>query len=217
MTQPDPRGRRAGLSREVVLSAAVELLDAHGLKAFTLRALAARLEVDPMAIYWHLKNKDEILDGVVALVLGDIGSDATGPWHAQAASMFRAHRARLLDHPAVLELLLSRPIRSADAWAGTERLLTLLEPELGGESAARWLRHLASYTNGFLLTERGEQARHLASAHGEDRDARRPRTARALKQNRAQSDRDFEHGLAYLVDGMRTEVRGDARAPRRRS
>ena len=206
MSQPDPRGRRAGLSRDVVLTAALALLDAKGVKAFTLRALAAELDVDPMAIYWHLKNKDEILDGVVALVLGSIDAHGEGPWHDQAAAMFRAHRARLLDHPAVLELLLSRPVRSADAWAGTERLLTLLEPPLGQEAAARWLRHLASYTNGFLLTERSD-AQRLAMAGTADRDAQRPRTTRALRQNRAQSDSDFEHGLALLVRGMRAEAR----------
>lgn len=205
MSLPDPRGRRVGLSRDQVLRTALKLLDAHGLRAFTLRALAAELDVDPMTIYWHVKGKDEILDGVVALVLGRIEVGNTGAWHRQAAAMFRAHRQLLLEHPAVLDLLLSRPIRSADAWSGTERFLALVEPKLGRDSAVRWLRLLAAYTNGFLLTERRVSGVVEVAADAQ-RATAPPKTAEALRHLAEPSDEDFEAGLRVFVDAMRAEA-----------
>jgi AcrR family transcriptional regulator len=203
MSLPDPRGRRVGLSREQVLLTALDLLDAQGLKGFTIRALAAELDVDPMTIYWHIKGKDEILDGVVALVLGRIEVDATGSWDRQAAQMFRAHRHLLHQHPAVLDLLLSRPARTSAAWSGTERFLALVEPRVGATSAAKWLRLLASNTNGFLLPER----RTLGLAGDTDYTKLSPnsKTAEALRQMREHSDDDFEAGLVVLIDAMRAE------------
>lgn len=204
MSSPDPRGRRVGLSRDQVLTTALDLLDARGLKAFTLRALAAELDVDPMTIYWHVKGKDEILDGVVGLVLGRIEAGKGGAWHRQAAQMFRDHREVLLRHPAVLDLLLSRPIRSADAWSGTERFLALVAPKLGQESAARWLRLLASYTNGFLLTER--QAPVKLTAASTEPLPRDSKTGAALRRLTAHTDADFEAGLRILIDAMRASA-----------
>jgi TetR/AcrR family tetracycline transcriptional repressor len=206
MSLPDPRGRRVGLSRDQVLTTALALLDARGLRAFTLRALAAQLDVDPMTIYWHVKGKDEILDGVVGLVLGRIEAGSAGSWHEQAAQMFRAHRELLLRHPAVLDLILSRPIRSTDAWSGTERFLALVEPEVGRDSAARWLRLLASYTNGFLLTERRVTDGTTSVSKGEAL-VTRPKTAQAMRELTANSDRDFEAGLGILIDAMVAEVK----------
>lgn len=53
------------LSRETVAESALALADAEGLEALTIRRLAQQLDVTPMALYWHFKNKDELLDGVL--------------------------------------------------------------------------------------------------------------------------------------------------------
>ncbi|WP_129838934.1 TetR family transcriptional regulator [Streptomyces sp. RFCAC02] len=74
-----PRTRRSErreepLSRERIVGAAVELLDTHGEKGLTFRALTERLATGPGAIYWHVANKDELLgaatDAVVAAAVG---------------------------------------------------------------------------------------------------------------------------------------------------
>ena len=66
------RATRAPLTRERALAAAVALADTDGLEALTMRRLARELEVEAMSLYHHLANKDDILDGMVELVFGEI-------------------------------------------------------------------------------------------------------------------------------------------------
>jgi AcrR family transcriptional regulator len=204
---PERRGRRVGLTREQVLAEALALLDADGVRAFSLRKLAARLDVDPMTIYWHVKGKEEILDGVVALVFADVVLPDRGAWWQRVAEAVRAHREVLHAHPAVLDLLLSRPVRSAAAWSGGEQLLTLLEPRLGSDEAARWLRILASFVKGFLLTERRELGLVSEPPMTEALAHDRPRVAEAMAHLAERSQADFEAGLAVLVGALRRQAR----------
>jgi AcrR family transcriptional regulator len=63
------REKRVPLSRERVLRAAVAIADATGIGSLTMRSLARELGVKPMALYYHVANKEEILDGIVDLSL----------------------------------------------------------------------------------------------------------------------------------------------------
>ena len=82
MTTSAPR--RAPLSRHRVLQAAVELADVVGIEALSMRRLAQELGVVPMALYKHVANKDELLDGMVDVVLGGIDpADPAPPRTAQ--------------------------------------------------------------------------------------------------------------------------------------
>src|SRR6187431_559655 len=63
---------RTPLSRERVLQAAVELADREGPDGLSMRRLAAELGVVPMALYKHVANKDELLDGMIDVVVGEI-------------------------------------------------------------------------------------------------------------------------------------------------
>jgi AcrR family transcriptional regulator len=76
-----PERREDALSRERIVDAAIELLDAEGDGGLTFRALAARLATGPGAIYWHVSNKSELLDAasvvVVARALGELVAFAT--------------------------------------------------------------------------------------------------------------------------------------------
>src|SRR4026208_1445190 len=62
---------RAHLTRERVLRTAVDLADASGIEALSMRKLAQALDVVPMALYRHVANKDELLDGLVDGVIGE--------------------------------------------------------------------------------------------------------------------------------------------------
>jgi AcrR family transcriptional regulator len=72
-TQPRPR-----LTRERVLQAAVDLADRDGLGALTMRRLGAELGVEAMSLYKHVANKEEILDGILELVVGEIEVPSEG-------------------------------------------------------------------------------------------------------------------------------------------
>ena len=101
--------RRLPLSRERVLRAAIVLADQSGIEALTMRRLGQALGVEAMSIYNHVANKDDILDGIVDLVLGDIYVPATGS-HWKTAMRQRAISAHevLLAHPWAAIQIMSR-------------------------------------------------------------------------------------------------------------
>jgi AcrR family transcriptional regulator len=96
-----------------VLAAAVAIADSEGLKALTMRRLAADLDVEAMSLYYHLPAKEALLDGVVESVLTEICTAAagTGPaedWRARLREQFLTARRIMLRHPWAPGLLTSR-------------------------------------------------------------------------------------------------------------
>src|SRR5688572_31459655 len=101
--------QRKPLSRERVLRAALKLADDEGLDALSMRNLAQTLKVEAMSLYNHVSNKENILDGLVELVVGEIVLPAPGgDW--RAAMRERAHSAHavLMQHPWATMLFVSR-------------------------------------------------------------------------------------------------------------
>ncbi len=87
MTQQQEAPRRARLNRETVLRSALTLADNTGIDGLTMRALSQELGVVPMALYKHVANKDELLDGMVDLVFGEIEIPSSGAgWKVACAS-----------------------------------------------------------------------------------------------------------------------------------
>jgi AcrR family transcriptional regulator len=116
------------LSRDRVLQSAVAVADAHGLGALTIRSLAADLGVKPMSVYYHVANKDEILDGIVDIVFGEIHLPEVGAdWREQLQTRAESARHVLRGHPWAIPLLESRTspgpatLRHHDAVLGTLR------------------------------------------------------------------------------------------------
>ena len=98
MTKP-PASRRTPLSRSRVLHAAVALADEAGLEACSMRRLALELGVVPMALYRHVANKDELLDGMVDIVFGEIEAPAPGgDWKAELRRRAVSTREALNRH-----------------------------------------------------------------------------------------------------------------------
>ncbi|MFB7719025.1 MULTISPECIES: TetR/AcrR family transcriptional regulator [unclassified Nocardia] len=95
------------LSRESVAEGALALADAEGLDALTIRRLAQELNVTPMALYWHFKNKDELLDGVLGRLWARV--DTTRDRSRPPLEQFRALTESLLtvlrEHRALAPLL----------------------------------------------------------------------------------------------------------------
>ena len=95
---------------------ALALADKSGLDALTIRKLATELGVTPMALYWHFRGKDELLDGLAERLWGemDLTVDRNAPWTEQIRVLFESLLKVLRAHPAAPELLLHSKKR-ADA------------------------------------------------------------------------------------------------------
>ncbi len=95
------------LSKAAVAERALRLGDEEGLEAVTIRRLAQALGVTPMALYWHFKNKDELLLGIVDHALATVRADraAADPWHKQLRAMVEALVAVMRRHPSLPELM----------------------------------------------------------------------------------------------------------------
>ncbi|SDF50718.1 transcriptional regulator, TetR family [Blastococcus fimeti] len=105
--------RRAPLSRDRVLDAAVALADAVGIEALSMRRLAQELGVVPMALYKHVANKDELLDGMVDVVLGGIDpADASLDWREAVRRRVLSAREAVLRHPWARKAIESRTSRT---------------------------------------------------------------------------------------------------------
>ena len=145
------------LSRDRVLRAAVAVADAGGLAGLTIRSIAQSLDVQPMSVYHHVANKDEILDGIVDLVFEEIELPAgDGDWRAEMRVRADSARAALGRHPWAIGLLESRTnpgpatLRHHDAVLGSLRAGGL-SVELAGHAYAL----IDSYVYGFALQEAG--------------------------------------------------------------
>ncbi|HJS48911.1 MAG TPA: TetR/AcrR family transcriptional regulator C-terminal domain-containing protein [Gaiellaceae bacterium] len=103
------RARRAPLSRERVLRAAIELADEGGLEALTMRRLGHALGVEAMSLYNHVANKDEILDGIVDLVLGEVELPPGGDWREAVRRCALSAYDALLRHPWACSVAMGSP------------------------------------------------------------------------------------------------------------
>jgi AcrR family transcriptional regulator len=100
---------RAPLSRGRILAAAIELADRDGAESLSMRRLATRLGVVPMALYKHLANKDEVLDGMLDAVVGEIDPPRTDTdWKTAVRERILSARRALLRHPWASRVMESR-------------------------------------------------------------------------------------------------------------
>ena len=106
---------RTPLDRRRVLAAVIEFIDEHGLEALTMRRMGAHLGVEGMALYRHVTGRDDLLDGVVELVVDELYGDPEvylAPQHGWQDYLQRlAHGVRriAIAHPAVFPLIATRP------------------------------------------------------------------------------------------------------------
>jgi AcrR family transcriptional regulator len=110
MEQTEVEARpRAPLSRERVLGAAVALADEGGVESLSMRRIAQELGVVPMALYKHVANKDEMLDGMVDVVVGEIDPPLPGiDWKTAIRQRVLSARRALLRHPWASRVIESR-------------------------------------------------------------------------------------------------------------
>lgn len=117
------------LSRETVVEQAIKLADADGLESVTIRRLAQVLGVTPMALYWHFKNKDQLLEGMADHLLREVTPEfePDSPWNVRLRAMVEALTWVIRRHPALIGLLPSLKNQGVESFTiATNTALDLL-------------------------------------------------------------------------------------------
>lgn len=151
----DQEHHRVPLSRERVLDTALRLADQGGIDRLSMRNLAAELGVGAMALYYHFTNKDEVLDGIVDLVYGEVGLPPSGPdWKTAMRERAISMREVLSRHRWAIGMMEARRkpgpanLRHHDAVLGSLR-----SAGFDIATAAHVYSLLDSYIYGFALTK----------------------------------------------------------------
>ena len=149
------------ITRDVVLATALQIIDADGADALSMRRLARALDRDPMILYRHAPSKAALLDGVAETVLARLRVDAGDPdWAGQLRAVARRFRELALAHPHVVPLLVTRPLatplglRPPGTLRPLEDILTLLtRAGFPGPDALHIYRALFGFLHGHILDE----------------------------------------------------------------
>jgi AcrR family transcriptional regulator len=146
---------REPLSRERVLLGAVAVADAGGLASLTIRSLAHELGVKPMSVYHYVASKDEILDGIVDRVFGEIDLPSTeGDWRAELRRRAISARSVLRRHPWAIPLMQSRTHPGPATLRHHDSIIaTLRGAGFSLEMTAHAYALMDSYVLGFALSE----------------------------------------------------------------
>jgi TetR/AcrR family tetracycline transcriptional repressor len=173
--------RAPGLSRERILDAALDVAADEGLEALSMRRLALALDVWPMALYRYFRDKDELLDAMVARATDQIERPPPmGSWRQQMRGLLRGACEALGGDGLGLGERLPRVLVTPGLVRLAEDGLRILdEAGFDAQEAPRAWRALLSYTIGYAAQGPGEEA-------------------------------DFEYGLERLLDGLEAALRRDA-------
>ena len=206
---------RAPLSRERVLAEAAALADESGIAALTMRRLADRLQVEPMSLYYHVANKDEILDGMVDIVFSEIALPSPDDgWKTAMRDRAASARVALRRHPWAIGRMESRPtpgpatLRHHDAVIGCLRRAGFTI-----ELAAHAFSAIDSYLYGFAMEELSlpfttpEETAAMAVTFLDQFPAEEyPHLAELTTKHVLQPGYDygdeFEFGLGLILDGL---------------
>jgi len=206
-----------GLDRQLVARAALRLLDEVGLEGLTLRRLAGELGVKAPALYWHFKNKQELLDEMATTMLRDL-LEETEPfgrgrsWAEWVAGSARGLRRMLLGYRNGAKVF-SGTYLTDDALLGAQELplrkLTDAGFSLG--DAVRGYSTVYSYTIGFVIEEQAVQPRPGERDERYDPEKRAQRidaekfplaVAAGEEAFGGGYDERFQHGLRLIISGM---------------
>ncbi|NJP28340.1 TetR/AcrR family transcriptional regulator [Microbispora hainanensis] len=148
-----------GGRREEILEVALAIADERGLDGVSMRAVAERVGVTPMALYRHVGGKAELLDAMVghllaALLPPDRDRQETQRWDERLAALARAVRTMVRRHPWAAPLLFSRPAVTPDAVRTVDVIYdALIEAGVPDREVPRLERLLSTFVIGFAASE----------------------------------------------------------------
>lgn len=123
--------------RQEILDAAMALADKHGLDGVSMRTVAERVGVTPMALYRHFDSKKALLDGMLERIVTSLPQDPAGAWDQRLTGLAYAYRSVAQRYPWSAQLLFSRPSVTPDAAQVTEFIYAAIreagvpEPQVG--------------------------------------------------------------------------------------
>ncbi len=208
---------RLPLSRDRIITEAVDLVDRHGLDSLSMRKLGAALGVEAMSLYNHVENKDDVLDGMLELVMCQIripGPDA--PWDDRLRALANEIRRAGLEHPGVLPLFGTRPIATAEGFAPVEAIHEILvDAGFATERGLHAVVYVAAFVLGYLRLDLGRLAPSPGDPDGPYVAWVAPEHERAAKFGQslvAQNwDEEFERCLDLVIESLRALI-GDPAA-----
>jgi AcrR family transcriptional regulator len=220
VTPSEATEQRPPLTRDRVLRVAIDLADRGGIAALSMRRLGQELGVDAMALYRHVRNKDDLLDGIIDVLVAEFdGPSAGDDWKAALRGHVMAARRVMLRHPWARRLLEERGTAGLAVMAHVESILgILLDAGFSMELAHHSLHVLGSRIFGFsqdLFDDSGrpapspEAAAMLAAAMPGF-----PRISELAQSvshegvlGRCDDDFEFAFGLDLVLDGLGRLVR----------
>jgi AcrR family transcriptional regulator len=206
--------RRTQLTRERVMAAAIELADRDGIESISMRRLAQELGVEAMSLYTHVRNKNDLLDGVADAVISQIPMSTDGvDWKTSLRQLVFAARGVMLRHPWAPRTVETRIAPGPAALGYVNAVLGILRE--GGFSIAQThhaLHILGSRVLGFaqaLFDDSGDLEPAAAAALASQLGASHPHVvemALAVTHGgtlgRCDDDAEFEFALDFILDGL---------------
>ncbi|MFF2778034.1 TetR/AcrR family transcriptional regulator [Streptomyces sp. NPDC058052] len=202
---------RPALSREEVLETAAALVRAHGPDGLTMRGLAAALGTAVTSIYWHVGNRESLLDALAERTVADLGAirpRGTDPAE-RIGSVAHALRRALRERPHLVAMVHERGLTER-MFLPAQRALAREAHAAGlrGERAAELVRAVVFQVVGYVLVERNRERAPVQSpaeeelwgAEAADAD---PPLARALAAP-VETERLFAASVRALVEGLLT-------------
>lgn len=122
------RPAKPPLSEAVIVDAALQITQAEGLEAVTMRRVAAALDTGAASLYVYVRNRDELLRAMLDRVAGTVTRSAPEPerWRQQVHDLLGGFREALEEFPGLASALPGEPLVSENALAGIENLLGIL-------------------------------------------------------------------------------------------
>jgi TetR/AcrR family transcriptional regulator, tetracycline repressor protein len=204
---------RSRLNRGHLIAEALAMLDHDGLERFSVRRLADRLGVTPMAVYNHVSSRRDLFEAIADAVVRSVDYPAVrGDWRRVVANCFRTLRKACLAHPGAVPLIESSEKLHPSVFRPMEITLTALRGAgLGTRDAVRAYFVLTTFTLGQVGYQikgwaRGVDPR-AAVREGRIRRSTFPAVLDARVQEKWDFDQAFEFGLSVILAGIEARLR----------
>jgi AcrR family transcriptional regulator len=148
--------RPAGLSRETIVSAAIEIADEEGIEAVSIRRIATKLETRPMSLYSHIEHKGELVDLMIDEVMGEALLPGAVPsdWREALRQIAQRTRAAARAHPWMIATAFRRPLLGPQALRHIDQSLAAVSTlDLPFDRKRAVLLSVDTYTLGYVRWE----------------------------------------------------------------
>ena len=213
-----------GIQQELIVRAALTLLDEVGLEGLTMRRLATALKIQAPSLYWHFPNKQALLDGMADAIFGAVSlprnlkgkNPKDKSWDERLKAVFRAIRRAFLAHRDGARVFAGTYVPTDNVLRIVEAMMALMQeagasPKLSSDAAFS----LVYYVLGFTMEEQGLDPRtggplDLANRQAEFANlaAMKYPSIHAALHRMFDNDLDdrFEAGLDLLISGLKARI-----------